>query len=182
MSLFVMAPLIVVLAVASVTDLKRGLIPNQLIVLGFCAALIQQVCVRVYASDSIGSAAATALGTYALGALICGLPPLVLFWSGAMGGGDVKLLSVTGAFLGPSVGIEVEAYAFVLIAFYAAAKLTYRGRLIAMLSNCLSLARNPLLPKAKRLAVAPELMTTLRFAPSVLLSTLLITSLRLIAR
>jgi prepilin peptidase CpaA len=182
MTPFVVIPLIVVLAIASVTDLKRGLIPNQLIIFGFCAALFQQIYLRIDAPDSIGAAAAAALGNYTLGALLCGLPPLVLFWSGAMGGGDVKLLSVTGAFLGPSVGIEVEVYAFVLIALYAAAKLTYQGRLVSMLGNCLSLVRNPLLPKAKRLAIAPELMTTLRFAPSILLSTLLITSLRLIAR
>ncbi len=182
MALLLVAPLLVILAVASVTDLKRGLIPNRLIVVGFLAALFQQVCVHVHGSTSIGSATAAAFGSYALGALICGLAPLLLFWSGAMGGGDVKLLSMTGAFLGPSVGLEVEVYAFVIIALYAAAKLAYRGRLTAMLGNCLSLVRNPLLPKGKRRAVAPELMTTLRFAPSVLCSTLLIISLRLIAR
>lgn len=182
MTLISAAPLIVLLTVASATDLLRGLIPNRLIVLGFCAALFQQAYVQLHGSGSFPTAIAMALASYALGALVCGLAPLILYCSGSMGGGDVKLLAMSGAFLGPSAGIEVEVYAFLLMALYAAAKLAYRGRLLSMVRNCVSLLRNPLLPKAQRRVVAPELMTVLRFAPSLLASTLLITSLRLVAR
>ena len=53
------------------------------------------------------------------GAILCGLTPAIMFWKGAMGGGDLKLFAALGALCHPMIGIEMEMYAFVVAALVA---------------------------------------------------------------
>ncbi len=49
-----------------------------------------------------------------LGLAACGLPMLVCFLLFRIGGGDVKLIAMLGAFLGPEQGIEAMLWTFTL--------------------------------------------------------------------
>jgi prepilin peptidase CpaA len=84
-------PTVVVLAVATFTDLRARRIPNWL-VLPFMAAGIV-VSTWFFGWNGLGQSFA-GLG---LGILIYGF----LFWVGGMGAGDVKLAASIGAWIGP---------------------------------------------------------------------------------
>jgi len=176
------AVLVLFTAVAAYTDLSTGLISNRLIALGLLLALPLQLAVHFTVlrppGDSAGSVLASALAYYGGGVVVCALAPLVLFRLNAMGGGDVKLLAMVGAFVGPTIGIEIELYAFVLTALFAGARLAYQGQLLKVLANSALLVTNPLRSKDRRRELPGELLTSLRFAPAVLVSTLLLTGLR----
>lgn len=85
-------PTIVVLGVATFTDLRSRRIPNWL-VLPFLA-LGLALSGWFHGWHGIGQS----LGGAALGLFIYG----VLFWMGGMGAGDVKLAAAIGAWIGPS--------------------------------------------------------------------------------
>jgi prepilin peptidase CpaA len=179
--LLLFAALLMLTAVAAYTDLKSGEIPNRLIVIGLASALPLQAAVHYYAlpAGDVSDALLTALGHYALGFVVCGLAPLVLFRLDAMGGGDVKLLLAVGAFVGPMRGIEIQLYAFVLMSIYAGARLAYKGQLLRLLVNSALLAKSPFVSKEKRRPVPSELFTSLRFAPAVFAATALILGMQL---
>jgi prepilin peptidase CpaA len=175
--------LVVFTAIAAYTDLRTGLISNRLIVIGFLVALPLHLAVHFLVlrapAESVGDVLLRAFGYYAAGVVACGLGPVILFRYNAIGGGDVKLLAVVGAFVGPIVGIEIELYAFVLMALFAGARFAYRGELLRLLSNSALLLVNPLRSKAKKRPVPDELLTSLRFAPAVFVAALLLTGLRI---
>jgi prepilin peptidase CpaA len=83
--------LLVVLMIALATDLHDRRIPNVLIAIGLVAGLAGQA----WLTGVAGLAAAT---VGAITGLLCLLP---FYMSGGMGAGDVKLMAVCGAFLGP---------------------------------------------------------------------------------
>jgi prepilin peptidase CpaA len=109
-----------------------------------------------------------------VGILICGVVPVVLYRSGAIGGGDIKLLGAIGAILRPLMGIETEMYAFIVAALYAPVRLAYEGKLLRTLGNTALLVRNMFVPKAKRREVPTEMMSELRFGPSVFVAALIV--------
>lgn len=84
-------PTLVVLAVATYTDLRSRRIPNWLVGPFFLAG----VGTSIYMHGLSG--AARSLEGMALGTLIYGL----LSWMGGMGMGDVKLCAAIGAWIGP---------------------------------------------------------------------------------
>src|ERR1700733_12302908 len=85
-------PTVVVLAVATLTDLRSRRIPNWL-VLPF---LVAGVGISTWLHGWSGLE--QSLSGLALGALLFG----VLCWMGGMGMGDVKLCAAIGAWIGPS--------------------------------------------------------------------------------
>lgn len=89
-----LAPTLVVLAVATYTDLRSRRIPNWL-VLPF---LIAGIVVSCGPSSWHGVGIVHSLEGMGLGVLIYGF----LFWMGGMGMGDVKLCAAIGAWIGPS--------------------------------------------------------------------------------
>lgn len=160
---------LVLAAVAALWDVRRGTIPNALTV----PAALFAVASHALAEARVGGAGAAAGAAIALcGALVCSLVPLLLFRRGAIGGGDVKLFAALGATLSPRLGIEAELYAFVVGALYAPARMAYEGRLLATLASTAALVANPFLPPEKRRALAPEMLTEMRFGPSILVGTL----------
>jgi prepilin peptidase CpaA len=156
--------------------LRTGLIPNGLTLGALGAGFVLHVAVHVVDLGSGGLPSAVLAGMFnaALGVLACGLAPYLLFRADAMGGGDVKLLAAVGACAGPTLGLEVELFAFVAMALFSPVRLAYEGKLLAVLGNTLVLVANPFLPKRRRRAVPRELMTAFKFGPAVLAANALV--------
>jgi prepilin peptidase CpaA len=134
----------IVTAIAAWIDYRTGHIPNWLTLGPLAAAPLAHAAVAFAMGRQ--SAALDALGLSLLGALVCGLVPLLLFRVDAIGGGDVKLLAAVGALCGPLLGIEAELYGFL---------------------NTAAIAMNPLLPRGKRREISPEMLTKIRFGPAI---------------
>lgn len=91
-TLALFAPLIVMLLLAAIIDLRQRRIPNWLTAVLALTGLMQA-----------WTAFATVTPLHAvLGLLVGGALTTALFVIGALGGGDVKLLAGTGAWLGPT--------------------------------------------------------------------------------
>jgi len=84
-------PTVVVLCVATITDLRSRRIPNWLVLPFMVAGLVVPACFdgwRGFGHSVEG---------FGLGALVFG----VISWIGSMGMGDVKLVAAIGAWVGP---------------------------------------------------------------------------------
>jgi Flp pilus assembly protein protease CpaA len=175
----VLLTVLIVTAIAGYIDLRTGKIPNQVVLVGFIAGALMHLFVhqRQAHPESLADWGDPLL-SIAVGVLACALVPVVLFYTGAMGGGDAKLLAVVGATLGPLVGLQVEFYAFIAIALYAPIQMAYQGRILRLLVNIAALASNPFRPKGKRRPIPQELMTKLRFGPAVFAAAAVVSFLR----
>lgn len=89
--LFVQIPLLVVLGIATYTDLKWRIIPNKLIGLGLTYFLLLRLFYTQHPYTS-----------YLIGILVAAGPLYImaLVKKGAFGGGDIKVMAVVGAALG----------------------------------------------------------------------------------
>jgi leader peptidase (prepilin peptidase)/N-methyltransferase len=114
--------LIAILAVAAVFDAARGRIPNKLIIAGFTALTIL-ILARLELSAVAGAATEAFLGLLAGGAPLF---IIAIITKGGMGGGDMKLMALTGAFVGPTLAALTLCAAVVLAGVYAAATLVLR--------------------------------------------------------
>ena len=85
-------PTLVVLSIATFTDLRSRRIPNWLVLPFLLAGVIVSCWVQGW------SGLVQSLEGIGLGALLFG----ILFWMGGMGMGDVKLVAAIGAWVGPS--------------------------------------------------------------------------------
>lgn len=162
-------------AVAAWTDFRTGKIPNWLtlppLVLGFALnALLAPDGWRM------------GLVRSALGVVVCGLVPYVLFRKRlatregederyAGGGGDVKLFAALGALLGYYHGIEAQFFSFCAAGLFGMARLAWHGRLLRVLTNTLYLAINPFLPRKWRRELTADLLTPMRIGGAILAGT-----------
>ena len=163
MSLFLLFT-VFVCAYAALSDFRTGLIPNWLTLGALVAGVLGHL---VYGSLLVDgwtglheSAASVA------GLVLCALAPGILYWKGAMGGGDLKLFAAIGALCQPLVGIEIQMYALVVAALIAPARLAYEGRLLQVMAGTLSVALNPFLPRPRQRALPPEALTSFRLGPA----------------
>jgi len=173
---------LVLTALAGAWDYRTGHIPNKLVlggaVLGVASHLALYALLLPRDGQSLGELMSSAVANMMLGVLICGAVPLLLYRTGAMGGGDVKLLAAIGAWLGPVLGLQAEMYGFIVAAVYAPARLAYQGQLLRLLGNSAVLLSNPFLPKARRRKVPEALLTELRFGPALFVGCVLVTLVR----
>jgi prepilin peptidase CpaA len=163
---------------AAICDLRTGLIPNRLVGLGAVATVVLTVVIAVpHGAGAVGQAV---LSMFA-GLLLVSLVPVLLYRMDGIGGGDVKLLAVVGAALGPYMGIEAELYAFGSVVLWAPARLLWEGKLTQSLQTTGQLLFRPLMPKHRRpKPLAAEELTAFRFGPSIFTGTLAVLVLRLV--
>lgn len=150
---------------AAWTDWKTGLIPNWL----SFGAILLGILGHFAAGFLAGGlrAGAVEAGLSLVGVALCSLAPGFMYWKGGMGGGDLKLFAALGALCLPLWGIEAQMYGFVVAAIVVPAKMAYRGELLRVLRNSLSLALNPLRPAARRRELPAEVMTWFRLGPAI---------------
>ena len=164
---YLMAPLLALLTVAVITDTHDRLIPNLLVVIG----LVIGIAGHTWLSGVAGFVTAT-IG--ACVGLLCLLP---FYISGGMGAGDVKLMAVCGAFLGP-VHVVVAAVATLLVGGVLGVVWLFR-RLISTepftstepdypQGDADTVAANPSIPYA--VAIAAGAVVSLKVAPAILLT------------
>lgn len=170
----ILAALVAFAALAAYVDLRKGRISNKLVLAGCLVALATNLAFRLQYAPTYSSALTSLLAHAALGVAACGLTPSLLWYCGALGGGDVKLLAVVGLFMGPVVGSELNLYAFVLAAFYALSKLVWRGVLLRSLKHSLLPFFNMMRPRERRAQLPADLALTLRFAPAVFAASCLV--------
>lgn len=157
---------LLVTAVAAWTDGKTGTIPNWLTLGALGAALGSHFVAGLLFTHS-WHGALHSLAASAAGMVLCSAAPALLYWKGAIGGGDLKLFAALGAVCQPLVGIEMEMYGFVAAALIAPAKLAYDGRLFATIGRSLSLLVNPFRKPENRKTVPAEMMTWFRMGPAI---------------
>jgi prepilin peptidase CpaA len=123
--------LFVLLVIAAVNDYRIYKIPNWLTMGGALLALSHSV----FASSAIHPDFVSSIGGLALG-LIVMLPPYALR---VMGAGDVKLMAMTGAFLGMYEILPAVIATFVVGGVAAVAFALYRKALRKMFANLKSI-------------------------------------------
>jgi Flp pilus assembly protein protease CpaA len=155
---------------AAISDVRTGLIPNRL-VLCFALAL---VCLRGLGVALGLAPPATLLDDALYGALFAACVPLLLYVCGGLGGGDLKLLVVCGAALGPPGAAHLQLYAFTLGAAFVLLRLTYRGVLFRTLWRSARTFRVCWPGRRAGVAAAQEPMQAVRFAPAVSVAALLV--------
>src|SRR6478735_3124360 len=108
MSLFLLCT-VFVCAFAALTDFRTGLIPNWLTVGGLLAGVLGHL---LYGSLLVDGwlGLHEALASVA-GLVLCAVAPALMYWKGAMGGGDLKLFAAIGALCQPLLGIEIQMHA-----------------------------------------------------------------------
>lgn len=163
-----------VTAVAAVTDLRTGRIPNWLTFGAAGLGLALRVAPGVAALD-FGQVLLALLGSLA-GAVLCSVVPIILFWKGGMGGGDVKLFAALGIICLPELGLLAQTYAFIVALLLAPAWLLYRGALLRTIKQALVLASNPFRQKHARLQVVAQDLAWFRLGPAIFVGTLLAVS------
>jgi len=118
--------------VAAVTDVRRHKIYNWNTYPGMLAAVWLNALGDLVARwSSVDRAWLTRLGwigtwSSLFGLLLCGLLMVVCFALFKIGGGDVKLLAMVGALLGPESGLEALLWTFVVGAAGALIVLVWR--------------------------------------------------------
>ncbi len=125
MHLLPFTPLLMLLAVAAVIDLRERRIPNWLsLTLAFSGLLQSFIFINTV------TPAQSALGAL-IGFGLC----FILFALGAMGGGDVKLMAAVGAWIGPWPLLGVYCIAAIIGMVIVIVQATAEGRLKTLLHN-----------------------------------------------
>jgi len=117
--------LLAFLILATITDVRRHKIYNWNTYLGMTAGLL----VNAWQDRWMG------VESSLLGFLACGFVMLFCFVLFNVGGGDVKLIAMMGAFLGLQKGIEAMLWTFVLGGVCGLAMIIWRHGLLTIIAN-----------------------------------------------
>lgn len=154
-------------ALAAWTDWRTGRIPNWLT--GGAAGVALALKLAPPAASLDGSGALLALGSALLGALLTSALPLLLFWKGAIGGGDVKLFCAIGLACPPGLGLVAQTYSFIAALLWAPVVLLHRGLLLRTLAHTMSLVVGWVRPGRSGTAPADAELTWFRLGPAIFL-------------
>lgn len=160
-------PLLAITLVAAFTDVRTGLIPNWLTLPTLVLAPLVQL--------AFGGTHALAMSI--IGCVVCALVPLCMFRAGAMGGGDVKLLSGIGALAGPLSGLEVQLLAYNVLVAFALIALALRGELRAVLRRTWRLLVRGPAQRDPEATDAREVLTTFRLGAPIFVAALALAAL-----
>jgi prepilin peptidase CpaA len=158
-------PTLVVLAIATFTDLRSRRIPNWLVLPFLIAGVIVSGWLRGW--SGIGHS----LAGLALGAVLFG----VLCWMGGMGMGDVKLCAAIGAWIGPAqLGIALVVTGMVggIMAVGWALCGGFLGELFSGTGDLLSGIKNRGLQPHPELVLNNPLTRKMPYAPAIAIGTL----------
>lgn len=117
--------LCLLLIAASISDVRTNKIPNLLVLCGLVGAIL------FHGFSPLGHGIAHALGGGGIGLLAL----LPLYAIGTMGAGDVKLMAMVGAFIGPLAIVGAIVGSFVAGGVLALAAAAYKGKLHALYNN-----------------------------------------------
>lgn len=148
------------LAIAAISDLRSGLIPNMLVLIGAGMGVLVQL---LAAGPNFGAALASML----LGLLACSIIPAILWMWGVLGGGDLKLFAATGLCVGPAAGLDIQLAAHLLAVVPLPLFFLRRGGTIRTLRGAWTLLTNVFRPAARRTPLDATQLTALRFAPAI---------------
>ena len=146
MRLLANLPLLTLLVLAAITDVRERRIPNWLTLLLIASGVLRTAFTGC-APSPLGSVA----GMFAGAAL-----PFVLFAIGALGAGDVKLMAGVGAWLGSLAAVEVFLLAGVAGMFIVLAQAVAQRHLGLLLRNSLVVGLNLLYVREVGLSHATE--------------------------
>ncbi|HUE71735.1 MAG TPA: A24 family peptidase [Pirellulaceae bacterium] len=122
--------LLTLVAIAGITDIRSRKIPNTLTYPGLAAALALNLATIWFSDDSVRHwqplIGWVGWRDSLSGLAVCGLFMLVCFVFFGIGGGDVKLLAMMGAFLGLEHGLEALLWTFILGACLGLSLLVWR--------------------------------------------------------
>ncbi|MDZ4851942.1 MAG: A24 family peptidase [Pirellulaceae bacterium] len=122
------ASLAVAMLTASWIDTKTRLIPNRLTYPLILFGVVGNLAMSLFVSDEI--AGVVGIEESLKGTGLCFSLMLLLFLSNATGGGDVKLATAIGAFLGPQDGIMAIAWCHVLAGIFVLVWMLSRVRML----------------------------------------------------
>ena len=126
------ALLAALLSSAAVTDLRSHRIPNRLVLAGLLLAFAAHACALALGTPPLAGPAAWA----PLAGLATGFALLLPFYLlGAMGAGDVKLMAMVGAFMGPQPVMLAVLYTFVAGGLLSLVVMFARGVTAQTLAN-----------------------------------------------
>ncbi len=108
--------LLIFLLIATWTDVRGGKIYNWTTYPGIVAALTLNALASFLGSAGLEVIGAVGITDCLVGLVSCAAVMLVCYvcFAGGVGGGDLKLMAMTGAFLGLFSGLEVCLWTFVL--------------------------------------------------------------------
>jgi prepilin peptidase CpaA len=161
--------LLLTVSVATATDLWRHKIYNWTTYSGILAALV----------TSATNLSDTPLSQSVVGLSACGLVMLVCFVMFRIGGGDVKLIAMIGAFLGPEQGITAMLWTFVLggcvgliVLIWKVGALKLIGRTLRQMLYTLRLGSwNPLSDEEKAMLQPPLFLAPCALAAVIIVRT-----------
>lgn len=175
--------LVALLAVAMATDLRRRKVYNWLTYPGILSALglnsVASVLETGHFADEclLDSCGLIGLPASAAGLAICGFMLLTCYVFFKVGGGDVKLMAMCGAFLGPERGIQVMLWTFVFGGCMGLIALVWRvgpARLAAGTFRHLAWMARPVRPPMWTPEETARLQPPLHLAPSALAAALVV--------
>ncbi|MPW17849.1 pilus assembly protein CpaA [Paraburkholderia sp. CNPSo 3157] len=158
------------LAVAARSDLHSRRIPNPLVVTGLALALAVQWWQH---------GAAQGYASWGLGLLTGGVLFLPLYLLRGMGAGDVKLMAMVGAFVGPELAFEIVLVTCTIGGVWALAVVVFKRALKSTGTNMLAilLSRGGSLMDRERSVALPS-VGSLPYGVAIALGTLSIMILR----
>ena len=148
------AILLALLAVALLSDIRERRIPNRLVVTGLLLGLAGHVWFA-------GSGGLTIAASGALVGLLCLLPFYIL---GGLGAGDVKLMAMCGAFLGPLQVVAASVASLIVGGVIGVAWFSWQ----LSASNENQVTKFSAIPYA--LAIGVGVLISLKTAPMILLT------------